>query len=60
MNPIEILRPDLLVLVLIPVVVLLFRSRFWRRSVEHPLTDRFAGFGFRKPPYWLYIPRLIE
>ena len=53
MNPIEILRPDLLVLVLIPVVVLLFRSRFWRRSVEHPLTDRFAGFGFRKPPYWL-------
>ncbi len=36
MNPIEILRPDLLVLVLIPVVVLIFRSRFWRRSVEHP------------------------
>jgi Ca-activated chloride channel family protein len=60
MNPIEILRPDLLVLVLIPVVVLLFRSRFWRRSMEHPLADRLAGFGFRKPPYWLYIPRLIE
>ena len=60
MNPIEILRPDLLALVLIPVVVLIFRSRFWRRSVEHPLTDRFAGYGFRKPPYWLYIPRLIE
>ena len=60
MNSIEILRPELLVLVLIPVVVLIFRSHFWRRSVEHPLTDRFAGFGFRKPPYWLYIPRLIE
>ncbi len=60
MNPIAILRPDLLVLVLIPVVVLIFRSRFWRRSMEHPLADRFAGFGFRKPPYWLYIPRLIE
>ena len=60
MNPIEILRPDLLVLVLIPVVVLLFRNRFWRQSVEHPLADRFAGFGFQKPPFWLYIPRLIE
>lgn len=60
MNSIEILRPELLVLVLIPVALLILRSRFWRRSVEHPLTNRFEGFGFRKAPYWLYIPRLIE
>jgi len=60
MNQIELLRPDLLLLGLVPVVLLLLRWRFWRNTVEHSQTDRFPSLGLRRPPRWLYLPRVLD
>ncbi|MEE2839847.1 MAG: VWA domain-containing protein [Acidobacteriota bacterium] len=60
MNQIELLRPDLLILGLVPVLLLLLRWRFWRNTVEHPQTDRFPSLGLQKPPRWLYLPRVLD
>ena len=60
MDQIEILRPDLMVLGLVPVVVLLLRWRFWRNTLQHPQTDRLVSFSLQKPPGWLYLPRFLD
>lgn len=60
MNQIELLRPELLILGLVPVLLLLLRWRFWRNTVEHPQTDRFPSLGLQKPPRWLYLPRVLD
>jgi len=60
MSQIEFLRPDLLVLGLVPVVVLVLRRCYWRNTVQHPQTDRFLSFGFQRPPRWLYLPRFLD
>ena len=60
MTQIDILRPDLSALVLLPVVILFLRGRFWGMSLQHPLADRTLSSGFQPPPPWLYIPRLTD
>jgi Ca-activated chloride channel family protein len=60
MSQIEFLRPDLLILGLVPVLLLLLRRRYWRNTVQHPQTDRFSSLGLQKPPRWLYLPRFLD
>ena len=60
MSQIEFLRPDLLVLGLVPVVVLVLRRRYWHNNLQHSQADRFLSFGLQKPPRWLYLPRFLE
>ncbi|MEE8348644.1 MAG: hypothetical protein V3R94_03670, partial [Acidobacteriota bacterium] len=60
MSEIDILRPELLLLGLVPVVVLLLRWRFWRNTVKHPQADRLSSFGLQRPPRWLYLPRFLD
>ena len=60
MTEVELLRPELLMLVLLLLLSMEGRRRFLRRSLTHPQTDAVLMLNENRPPKWLYLPRCAD